>query len=56
MLLLFLYNTGARAEEAASLKIGDVYLPKGKGLAVVSILGKGGKLEDALCGMILARL
>ena len=36
-------NTGARAEEAASLKIGDVYLPKGKGLAVVSILGKGGK-------------
>ena len=43
VLLLFLYNTGARAEEAASLKIGDVYLPKGKGLAVVSILGKGGK-------------
>lgn len=43
VLLLFLYNTGARAEEAASLKIGDVYLPKGKGLAVASIMGKGRK-------------
>lgn len=43
VLLLFLYNTGARADEAATLKIGDVYLPKGKGLAVVSIMGKGRK-------------
>ena len=43
VLLLFLYNTGARAEEAASLQIKDLYIPKGKGLPIVTITGKGSK-------------
>ena len=38
-LLLFLYNSGARAEEAASLRIGQVDLTA----AYVKIIGKGGK-------------
>jgi integrase/recombinase XerD len=38
-LLLFLYNSGARADEAARLTIGDVNLAS----ASVRILGKGGK-------------
>lgn len=43
VLLLFLYNTGARADEAATLLIRDLSLPKKKGLAVVTITGKGSK-------------
>lgn len=43
VLMLFLYNTGARAEEAASLQIKDLYMPKGKGLPIVTITGKGNK-------------
>ena len=43
VLLLFLYNTGARAEEAASLQIKDLHMPKGKGLPIVTITGKGNK-------------
>lgn len=43
VLLLFLYNTGARAEEAATLKIMNLSLPPGKGLSVVTIIGKGRK-------------
>ena len=43
VLLLFLYNTGARAEEAASLQIKDLFMPKGKGLPIVTITGKGNK-------------
>mgnify|MGYP003191397528 CR=1 FL=1 len=43
VLLLFLYNTGARAEEAASLQVRNLSLPKGSGLPVVSITGKGNK-------------
>jgi site-specific recombinase XerD len=39
-LLLFLYNTGARAAEAASLRVGDLDLPVS---ASVSLLGKGSK-------------
>ena len=42
-LLLFLYNTGVRVDEAATLLIRDLSLPKRKGLAVVSITGKGNK-------------
>jgi site-specific recombinase XerD len=38
-LLLFLYNSGARANEAASLKVADVDLST----AYVKIVGKGGK-------------
>lgn len=38
-LLLFLYNTGARASEAAELNIGDLHLDQ----AYVDILGKGRK-------------
>ena len=43
VLLLFLYNTGARAEEAASLQIKDLHMPKGKGLPIVTITVKGNK-------------
>lgn len=45
-LLLFLYNTGVRAEEAASLKVSALTLPSRKSdktIPVVSILGKGRK-------------
>lgn len=45
-LLLFLYNTGARAEEAASLKISSLTLPKRKSdkvISMVTIVGKGRK-------------
>jgi site-specific recombinase XerD len=46
-LLLFLYNTGARADEAAQLKIGDLdisYSDKND-LSTVLIRGKGNKLR-----------
>lgn len=43
VLLLFLYNTGARAEEAATLQVKDLFIPKGKGIPVVTITGKGSK-------------
>ena len=39
-ILLFLYNSGARADEAAGLLIGDLHL---KGSPAVRILGKGNK-------------
>jgi site-specific recombinase XerD len=45
-LLLFLYNTGARADEAAQLTIANLSLPpsiKNEGLATVLIRGKGNK-------------
>lgn len=44
-LLLFLYNTGARADEAAQVRIGDLTLPQvpGRDLASVLIRGKGNK-------------
>ena len=41
-LLLFLYNTGARASEAAQVKISDLKLG---GLLSIKILGKGMKLS-----------
>lgn len=44
-LLLFLYNTGARADEAAHVLVGDLELPRGSGTAPGSVLirGKGNK-------------
>lgn len=42
-LLLFLYNTGARAEEAANLTIGDLEIGYGSKLHFASITGKGRK-------------
>jgi len=44
-LLLFLYNTGARADEAAQVRIGDLTLPHvpERDLASVLIRGKGNK-------------
>lgn len=44
-LLLFLYNVGARADEAAQVRIGDLSLPQvsGRDLAAVLIRGKGNK-------------
>src|SRR5207248_4064983 len=44
-LLLFLYNTGARADEAAQARIGDLTLPLApeRDLASVLIRGKGNK-------------
>lgn len=46
-LLLFLYNSGARASEIAKLKIEDLYLAsdKKKNFSVVQITGKGNKLR-----------
>jgi len=46
-LLLFLYNTGARADEAAQLKIADIHIPNvpKRDLATVLIRGKGNKLR-----------
>jgi site-specific recombinase XerD len=46
-LLLFLYNTGARASEAAQTTIADVQLAAAprRGLSSVSIRGKGNKLR-----------
>ena len=45
VLLLFLYNTGARASEAAAVAIGDIeYRPDGTGS--VKLLGKGGKTRS----------
>jgi integrase/recombinase XerD len=45
--LLFLYNTGARADEAAQVLIGDLELGQvlGDGYASVKIRGKGNKLR-----------
>jgi integrase/recombinase XerD len=47
VLLLFLYNTGARADEAAQATIGDLTLSRatGKEHSVVQIHGKGDKLR-----------
>ena len=44
-LLLFLYNTGARADEAAQAQVGDLTLPQvpERDLASVLIRGKGNK-------------
>lgn len=43
-ILLFMYNTGARADEVASLKIRDIYLPNNKKeTPFVRIIGKGNK-------------
>lgn len=46
-LMLFLYNTGARADEVASLTVKDVLIPTGKsgGIPMVTITGKGGKIR-----------
>ena len=45
-LLLFLYNTGARASEAAGLQLEDLHLPERTGEnARVTIHGKGGKVR-----------
>jgi integrase/recombinase XerD len=43
--LLFLYNTGARADEAAHVRIADLDLadPPGRGSSSVLVRGKGGK-------------
>lgn len=46
-LMLFLYNTGARADEVASLTLNDIFIPAGKnkGIAMVTIKGKGSKMR-----------
>ncbi|MBP6023824.1 tyrosine-type recombinase/integrase [Ferruginibacter sp.] len=46
-LLLFLYNTGARSDEAAQLKIADINMPHAlkRDLSTVLIRGKGNKLR-----------
>ena len=45
-LLLFLFNTGARASEAAGLQVEDLHLPDRTGEnARVTIHGKGGKIR-----------
>ena len=50
-LLLFLYHTGARASEAAQLKVGAVQLAgKSAGQSLVMLRGKGGKTR--LCPLL----
>lgn len=46
-ILLFLYNTGARSDEAAQLKIADINIPHApkRDLSTVHIRGKGNKLR-----------
>lgn len=46
-LLLFLYNTGARADEAAQLTVGDLRLhrPQEKSQSFVQLRGKGNKIR-----------
>jgi len=46
-MLLVLYNSGARADEAAQLVIADLDLPRGsaKGPATVKLMGKGSKVR-----------
>jgi integrase/recombinase XerD len=44
-LLLFLYNTGSRAGEAAQLKIRDLDIASKKGFSIALIRGKGDKLR-----------
>jgi integrase/recombinase XerD len=46
VLLLFLYNTGARADEAARLLVGDLHLAnRAQDYSSVSIRGKGNKVR-----------
>jgi len=47
ILMLFLYNTGARADEVASLTVNDILIPtsKNKEMAMVTIKGKGSKMR-----------
>jgi integrase/recombinase XerD len=46
-LLLFLYNSGARADEAAQLRISQLHLPSGKQeQSRVTIRGKGNKIRQ----------
>ena len=46
-LLLFLYNTGVRAAEAAQLTVGDLQLnDPGSHPSLATVLGKGGKLRQ----------
>ena len=46
-LLLFLYNTGARASEATQLKVGDLQVGRGHGgHAIATLHGKGGKIRQ----------
>lgn len=42
-MLLFMYNTGTRADEVASLSIADLTIEKGSKLDYVTIVGKGNK-------------
>lgn len=44
-ILLFLYNTGSRADEAAQLKVRDLDIAYKKGFSIVVIRGKGDKLR-----------
>jgi integrase/recombinase XerD len=47
VLLLFRYNSGARADEVAQLVVGDLnlHLPEQKGQASVRLRGKGNKIR-----------
>jgi integrase/recombinase XerD len=56
VLLLFLYNSGARAEEAASLTVGDLTLHgKDSGQSFVRLHGKGNKVRLCPLWASLAR-
>ena len=53
VMLRFLYNTGARADEVAKMKVGDVHFSASKEeTAVVDIMGKGRK--QRMCPLMKA--
>ncbi len=60
LFLIFLYNTGARAEEASDLNVSSVTLAKSKSestIPLVTIVGKGNKtrrcpLWDNVCAIL----
>ena len=41
IIILFMYNTGARVSEVINVRIGDIIMPKKRGMGTVTLHGKG---------------
>ena len=41
VIILFMYNTGARVSEVINVHVGDIIMPKKKGMGTVTLHGKG---------------
>lgn len=41
IIILFMYNTGARVSEVINVRIGDIIMPKKRGMGTVTLRGKG---------------